>query len=446
MKKVFIAFGIMVMLIITPFYATEVQAQIAGVNDTMKTPSRLSLWFGKIKANCEKAMQWVSSSKMGKLVGDGIKAAKDGIKFAQEQYEAAMEFYNDNKNAVLNSNEYKAAQISKQMATASKELKDIESEKKEKIEELEQQVSVIEEKYAQKIASAQENLSKLQNSGDYTDTELESAQRTIENLQIQQEQELKSLDNSKGNVEDSYNKKLKDQGEKVVTLSNRMLELYSDEQISLSVPTEALENAKNEIFLQAGEKVTIASNNDMKEKRYSNRRQAIYDVYEKALRTQASLPKLIDEVNANKNLAKVTPGESETSGVHTKVMTQEIELLYKYAEMVVNDLILESTVAAAKLTPKEVNKKYSKFKLCDYSEYGSKDTNLMGQINAAKSTVSDLKDKADKVISTYNDVKDKVGTIKNEATAAIDAVNELKDTGEALKSTISNPEMLEGMI
>ncbi len=475
MKKILLITGLAAAFIFSPIIRQDVQAQITGVNDTMKSPSRLSLWFGKIKSNCEKAMEWVSNSKMGKLVGDGIKAAQDGMKYAQDQMTAAMEFYNDNRNAVLNSKEYKAAQLSKQIAFASMELKNIEGEKKEKLESLKQQVSVIEDKYAQKIAAAQKNLEKLESNvgkvwddntssqalGDfsdgYADANLEMAQKSIENLKIQQEQELKSLNGSLKDIESSYKNKALKQSEKIAGLTNKLQAVYSGEEISIKPPTEALEKAKNEIFQKDNSQRSVASDNKMKEKRLANRRQAIYDVYEKALRTQVSLKKLKDEVNSTKKLAKVTPGESETSGIHTQVMTEEIELLYKYAEMVVNDLILQSTVAAAKLTPATVNKKYSKFKLCDYSEYGSKDNSLMGQIKQAKSTVGQLQEKAvsgiNKVSSTYNSVqekaqgfKDKVEGYQQDLSNATAAVGELKNTGDALKNSISNPGALEGMI
>lgn len=475
MKKILLITGLAAAFIFSPIIRQDVQAQISSVNDTMKSPSRLSLWFGKIKSNCEKAMEWVSNSKMGKLVGDGIKAAQDGMKYAQDQMTAAMEFYNDNRNAVLNSKEYKAAQISKQIAIASKGLKDIEGEKKEKLEALEQQVSVIEDKYAQKIAAAQKNLEKLEANigkvwddntssqalGDfsdgYADANLEMVQKSIENLKIQQEQELKSLNGSLKDIESTYKDKALKQSEKIAGLTNKLQAVYSGEEISLKPPTEALENAKNEIFQKDNSQRSVASDNKMKEKRLANRRQAIYDVYEKALRTQVSLKKLKDEVNSTKKLAKVTPGESETSGIHTQVMTEEIELLYKYAEMVVNDLILQSTVAAAKLTPATVNKKYSKFKLCDYSEYGSKDNSVMGQIKQARSTVGQLQEKAvsgiNKVSSTYNSVqekaqglKDKVEGYQQDLSNATAAVGELKNTGDALKNSISNPGALEGMI
>lgn len=464
MKKLLFITVVTLVLVINPFAQYEAQAQISTVTDTMKSPSRLSLWFGKIKSNCEKAMEWVSNSKMGKLVGDGIKAAKDGVKFAQDQYEAAMEFYNDNKNAVLNSKEYKAAQISKSLATVSMELKDLQTEKKEKLEELKQQTSAIEEKYAQKVAAAQQNYQKLQGNlekvwdektnswsiGDmsdgYMDANLESAQKSMENLKIEQQQELKKLNQNLKDIEDSYNDKILKQSEKVATLTNKLQAVYSEKEIKIADPTEALEKAKNEIFQQDESKRSIASDNKMKEKRLANRRQAIYDVYEKALRTQAAMKKMQEDVSSTRKLANVTPGESETSGIHTEVLTQEIELLYKYAEMVVNDLILQSTVAASKLTPATVNKKYSKFKLCDYSEYGSKDNSLMGQVKQAKSTVSSLKDKVNDATNVYNKVTEKATQLKNDATAAVGAVNELQNTGAALKSTISNPSALEGMI
>lgn len=464
MKKLLFITVVTLVLVINPFAQYEAQAQISTVTDTMKSPSRLSLWFGKIKSNCEKAMEWVSNSKMGKLVGNGIKAAKDGVKFAQDQYEAAMEFYNDNKNAVLNSKEYKAAQISKSLATVSMELKDLQTEKKEKLEELKQQTSAIEEKYAQKVAAAQQNYQKLQGNlekvwdektnswsiGDmsdgYMDANLESAQKSMENLKIEQQQELKKLNQNLKDIEDSYNDKILKQSEKVATLTNKLQAVYSEKEIKIADPTEALEKAKNEIFQQDESKRSIASDNKMKEKRLANRRQAIYDVYEKALRTQAAMKKMQEDVSSTRKLANVTPGESETSGIHTEVLTQEIELLYKYAEMVVNDLILQSTVAASKLTPATVNKKYSKFKLCDYSEYGSKDNSLMGQVKQAKSTVSSLKDKVNDATNVYNKVTEKATQLKNDATAAVGAVNELQNTGAALKSTISNPSALEGMI
>ena len=92
MKKIFailalfaFAIGIAPTTVVTP-----AQAFLPKI-DAGKTGSKISLWFQKVKSSCEKAMQWVSNSKMGKLVGDGIKATKDGVNFAKDMYKQGMD-------------------------------------------------------------------------------------------------------------------------------------------------------------------------------------------------------------------------------------------------------------------------------------------------------------------------------------------------------------------
>ena len=132
MKKIFailalfaFAIGIAPTTVVTP-----AQAFLPKI-DAGKTGSKISLWFQKVKSSCEKAMQWVSNSKMGKLVGDGIKATKDGVNFAKDMYKQGMDIYNQGKeyaDAAKNSKEYKSAMLGKEIAQESKKLAKIQQQ------------------------------------------------------------------------------------------------------------------------------------------------------------------------------------------------------------------------------------------------------------------------------------------------------------------------------
>ena len=93
--------------------------------DAGKGASGVSNIVQKAKAQAEKAMQWISNSKMGKFVGDGISAAKDGMSFMKEQYNNAMKLYGQAQDAiesVKDSKEYQMAMISKEIAELQKAL------------------------------------------------------------------------------------------------------------------------------------------------------------------------------------------------------------------------------------------------------------------------------------------------------------------------------------
>ena len=449
-----IAIGILAQIV---FLSTikGVSAQISGVNDTMKTPSSIQLWVEDKKKDAEKAMEWVTNSKMGQLVGDGITAAKDGASYLKNAYDNTIGFYNQIKDDIKNSTEYKAAQLSKSLAEEAQKTKDIEAEKKEKIAEQEELAALAATQCSEKIAAAGGNITTAQ---DGENQALEANQQEeLEKLRLQCAKEQEKYAENIKTLESEYKNKLTTQAEKTAEIGNELQALYTGEEIQILPSEEALANAKEALFLEDGAPASIENEKAVRTNRYKIRRETIYDVYETALRAQADLPKLKDDVESNTSLGNVMSGESEASGVHTQVMAQEVELLYKYAEMIVNDLVLESTVLASSLSLDSVNKEYSKFNLCEYSEYGVKDTSLKGQISQAKASVSNL---ADKVSSTYqslkdkaNDVKNKVDetkekveTVKSQIDDAKTAVDNLKETGSALQNVIQNPSVMEGMI
>ena len=111
-------------------------------------------------------MQWVSNSKMGKLVGDGIKATKDGVNFAKDMYKQGMDIYNQGKeyaDAAKNSKEYKSAMLGKEIAQESKKLAKIQQQMLKIQENAKQEQELLQETTNQKLAALQSNLGTMEN-------------------------------------------------------------------------------------------------------------------------------------------------------------------------------------------------------------------------------------------------------------------------------------------
>lgn len=137
------------------FISINCLAQVKA--DSVKAGSKVQSALQKAKAKCESTMEGIQGSQFGQFVGDGVKYAKDGIAYAKSAYEQGMKYANEVKDKVLNSKEYKAAMISKDIATETLKLKDLGEELIKKQEEIRQEFELRKEQNAAKQKLIQQN-------------------------------------------------------------------------------------------------------------------------------------------------------------------------------------------------------------------------------------------------------------------------------------------------
>lgn len=418
MKKIFailalfaFAIGIAPTTVVTP-----AQAFLPKI-DAGKTGSKISLWFQKVKSSCEKAMQWVSNSKMGKLVGDGIKATKDGVNFAKDMYKQGMDIYNQGKeyaDAAKNSKEYKSAMLGKEIAQESKKLAKIQQQMLKIQENAKQEQELLQETTNQKLAALQSNLGTMENylaeniangadtSGLNQTVERVNSESTtlIEQIKREFSQKSKAINDDMDDQLDELKEQQEAQTEVIAKLTKELAEL-NEVSFNVENPLESLQNTKNEIFLKKGVKDTVSSRKNLREKRFEERRNMIYEIYEKSVRAKGNMTGLVEDVNLIKELSETMPGEAEGSGVNVEILVRQIDILEKYVEFVLADLALETSVAATQLPPNASEGQLTDFKLCNY-------TKSQAEINkeklaALKAKVSKAKEK---VTSTVDKVKE----------------------------------------
>ncbi|MBR2033144.1 MAG: hypothetical protein IKA03_00545, partial [Alphaproteobacteria bacterium] len=134
---------------------TNCQAQIKA--DIIKAGSKVESALEKTIAQCQSVIEGIQGSQFGQFVGDGVKYAKQGIVYAKSAYEQGMQYANKTKEKVLNSKEYKAAMISKEIANETSMLKELGEELIEKQEEIRQEYELQKEQTAAKQKLIQQN-------------------------------------------------------------------------------------------------------------------------------------------------------------------------------------------------------------------------------------------------------------------------------------------------
>lgn len=134
---------------------TNCQAQIKA--DIIKAGSKVESALEKTIAQCQSVIEGIQGSQFGQFVGDGVKYAKQGIAYAKSAYEQGMQYANKTKEKVLNSKEYKAAMISKEIANETLRLKEMGEELIEKQEEIRQEYELQKEQTAAKQKLIQQN-------------------------------------------------------------------------------------------------------------------------------------------------------------------------------------------------------------------------------------------------------------------------------------------------
>lgn len=446
MKKLLSLFVVLLMLGAVPSVTPDVRAQ--ATMDPVKEPSKVSLWFGKMKSKCEKAMEWVANSQVGQFVGDGIKYAKQGIAFAKEQYEAAMDLYNKTKDAVLNSKEYKAAMVSKEIAQETMKMKKTQEEKKQKLEEIEQQQELLKQQAQAKIANIQSNLNlnekrmteDAEKSGSVsseTQSFMSEQEKALEEIEAELEDQLDSLKSSAETIESEYNDKLETQAEKVADLGVKLNDILKDGDNKKETRSakEIIQEQQDKLFLKAKEKADLAT----EKKKKKNRSKALNDSLDGGMQVVMGDVKLKesssnDKVEAKQGVASTMTGESEVSGVNTEVLGEQMNFIMNYIRL---NLAMIKSQAIAELNglhELKTSAADNKFDICQYTD----PENRKSALEMAKSKAQKLQNNLNKAKDKFEAAKDKVEEISSTAKEAAAVAGELGSVTQGLGDSLKN--------
>lgn len=433
MKKLLAFCVVFLMLGAVPVTTPEVRAQ--ATVDPVKEPSKMSLWFGKMKSKCEKAMEWVANSQVGQFVGDGIKYTKQGIAFAKEQYEAAMDLYNKTKDSVLNSKEYKAAMVSKDIATETAKTKKLQEEKLQKLEEIEQQQELLKQQTQGKIANIQANLNlnekRMVDEADAAGGEAQAFMNEQEKALAEVEQELnEQLENLKSSaqmIESEYNDKTAEQAEKVADLGIKLNDILKDDKNKKDTRSaqEIIQEQQDKLFLKAKEKADLAT----EKKKKKNRSKALNNSLDGGMKVvmgdvKSKQSTSVDKVDSKQGVADTMTGESEVSGVNTEVIGEQLNLMMDYIRL---NLAMIKTQAIAELNnlhELETSAPDNKFDICQYTDPENRKSALEMARSKAQKMQNKLNKAASKAVETYQKGKDKFNEAKDKATEISNTVKE----------------------
>lgn len=434
--------------------------------DISKAANKAVTWFKTMAAKCQTVIDSVQSSQFGQFVGKGIEYTKKGIKFAQDTYNRGMELYGQ----VVDSAEYKATMISKDIAVAGKELKGIQEEKLKKQKDIQAELDLLKEQTEAKIKSAQTNLGiaaqEYENtkSGDAEfepTSELQALEDEINQIQEDYQQKEAELRAKFDEIEELYKNQIETKTEQIANLTKSLAatasntDLFKNENV-ISDEDSAKALKENESKMFTTEPPSVKTENKI----FERRQQARSDAVEQALvirgdyllRRQAA----VDKIEGKEGLADTMSGESEGSGVSAEVLVEQLNLLQDYINIVLSDLTLQTSIELGSMRNVQAAPSSTKFNLCNYAD--PKDVGAKG----LKSSLSDAKNKVtaesgniinkaqeakDKVTDGVNNLKTKgeqavakVGELKNQVEDGIQTVKDVADEAQNISTS------LEGML
>lgn len=397
--------------------------------DLSKAANKAVTWFKTMAAKCQTVIDGVQSSQFGQFVGKGIEYTKKGIKFAQDTYNRGMELYGQ----VVDSAEYKATVISKDIAVAGKELKDIQEEKLKKQKDIQAELDLLKEQTEAKIKSAQTNLNVAAQEygagtkageGDFEPTpELQALEDEINQIQEDYQQKEAELRAQFDEITDSYQDKIDAKTEQITKLSKDLAttaagsDLFKKEDaISDEDSAKALKENESKMFTT--EPPSVKTENKIFERRQQARGEAVEQAM--VIRGDYLLrrPTAVDKAESKEGLADTMSGESEGSGVSSEVLVEQLNLLQDYINIVLADLTLQTSIELSSMHNVQAAPSSAKFNLCNYA-----DPNDVG----AKGLKSSLSDAKDKVTGEIGNITNKVQETKDKVT---DGVNDIKAKGE----------------
>lgn len=442
----------LIVLSVMSLVGTMSSAQDVMKIDSGKTGGKFADWAQKQQENYQNTVEQISESQFATFVGDGIKAAKSGIKFAKDTYKGAMDVYNETKDSVLNSTEYKAAMISKQIAEESKSLKDLQEQKEAKLAALKADAELERVTLEEKAKQAQKNLNV---SIEVYQTELQNATSEVEKARIESEiasfkqgssVELVSFESETKQIESNlkaetkqieieFGEEIYNQGEKVADLTLQLKDLLAEDKKDKGTaetdPDKVIAEAMDDLSFKEGEAVSLQDRKNKQKKRQSKLKSTMMKAMGGAVTSVASTDDTSEEQENVAETSETVNGKSETVQFAVQSTVNQLDGLQQYLLMELKAIEAEAVIILSQEEYK-AGKANASIDICDYSgEKGG----LMGMVDQAKSTagkvqsgISQAKGAVNQVTSTVNEAKGAIDEAKGavgEATSAVGDISSL---------------------
>ncbi len=421
--------------------------------DITKTPSKLSNWFQTQKAKCEKMLESVQTSQFGQFVGDGIKYTKEGVAYAKDLQEKTTDLYGEIKETVTNSSGYKTAMISKEIAQESQKLKELQEEKLKKQEEIQAEMDLLKEQTEAKINNIQQNIAALEQKENnsvakdslvseeavegFPKIENEEPEKTQEMLSI--EVEIKQIQDELAMqqedyeseielIEEEYEEKIREQGEKISKLTQELSEVAKSNNLFAKkepqASSKALQETQDEFLLSKAP--SIREETRIKEQRQDSLSETVVEVSTIKADKQLKRETVEEKTITKADLSATMPGESEGSGVSAEVLSEQLQILRSYIDVVLADLKLQAAIEVNKLRRINSVPLRESFNLCNYTDQSN--VGAEGKKTAqALSEIGKIKESVGKVQETANQIKEEAKEVKNQYQEVKDVVKTEQD-------------------
>lgn len=388
MKKLSKIWHILFIAMLLVFASQECMAQLKL--DPGKTAGKFTDWVQKQYENFQSTMEQISQSQFATTIGDGIKAAKEGVEWAKKQYSTAMKFYNDTKDSVVNSTEYKAALISKQIADETVVLEKMQKDKESKLTELKEDARLQKETLTAKLEQAQENLlngaSILQEELDAADDEekkkeirdeIDAFKLSVEEENTKINEEIANIDTQLGEdikaIDLEFAEQIYTQGEKIADLTMQLKELLENDKKGKGEedPSKVIEEAKSKFSFEEGVSISLKDRKEKDRQKRSSQTTAMLNVMSEAATNISSSDDIKEEDEMTTSVSETQAGKSDSvyNGAHRSTLTQ-IDSLYKYLKLELRFLETETLrrIANDDTQVKKVDDATAVIDICSYDE------------------------------------------------------------------------------
>ncbi len=462
----------MVLAITCTMVPFEAIAQNPAKVDPPKTGQRFASWCKKQQNNFQNTMNSIKESQFATFIGDGIKAAKDGIAYVQQ----GIQYAKDALEAAKESNAYKTALLSKQIAEKGLEIKNLQEELQNNLKALQEETNIQRTSLETKIAQSQENFEIT--SASYQEsltksefgTELSEEDRAIVEEKIAEFQKSVELEIAQFNEEIAgLEQQLKQKTKEISIEFGEQIYAIGEEIADLTMQIEALYASDKEEAQKERDPKKLINNAvgrfssnvvggavSLKDKA-RQKREARREKKEAIARSEEVVGPATEQVDNKESTQEDTSGASGTmngdseavhftiessmamiEGIETYLMAELLAIETETAELLSN----ENAQGSYQVNPNEITA------FIDIKEY----TGEKGGLAGIKDSIKKGKDAVNQGVQKIKAAKDgvqqlvkkaeEVGEVIKDATSA---VQDLSQAGSSLVNSVGQDIGLEGM-
>ncbi|MBE6445385.1 MAG: hypothetical protein E7019_04990 [Alphaproteobacteria bacterium] len=426
---------IAILIFFAPPMISSAQALFFKI-DIGKSTSKITNFFKTTKAKCEKIMEDIQASQFGQFVGDGIKNTKASIAFAKSKVQQGMDFYNKTKKEVLDGDAYESAMVLKEIANKGIELKKLEEEKLIKQEEINQEIELLKEQTASKINILMQNMTVLAGNKELSKETIAEEQfhiqSQVEDLEKRLQEQIEALKIEFNAIENEYKPQEISIGNEITELSNELAKIKEDsEYLSKNNDKSAKERMTEdyeELSLPDGTTYTSAQRTQIKKVRRKKEQKNNRETMSKLVEERNEISTMESEVKSISKTADSQPGESETSGIATQVLSKQIVLVRSYISLMIADLKTQVINEISDFDSITLSRAKEKFNLCDYTDPENQQKESF--ISVAKEGMKKVTEGVENVTETLGQAVEQGQQLKEKTESAVSAITE---AGSAVK-------------